>query len=236
MGIRLMAEVMDRAPATLTQREHKVLIILAEDAIDGEPGERDGRGREKRVTRQPPDSPIMLRRARVSRSQLYAIIAALMAKGCLQRVTAGGGGHPARYRIPALCVPENRTQAPGDNPESCVPETGTQPGSVSQKPGPAVSRFAKDTDRPRDCYSTPNGARPSAEVIAPELAEQVRDRNGAAPPQSLRDHDGPENDGSDDQRPSVPVIHQSQAADRNAREEDQGYRLFKAARARGEIP
>jgi hypothetical protein len=64
----------------------------------------------------------------------------------------------------------------------------------------------------------------------------VRDRNGAAPPQSLRDHDGPENDGSDDQRPSVPVIHQSQAADRNAREEDQGYRLFKAARARGEIP
>jgi hypothetical protein len=113
MGIRLMAEVMNRAPKTLTQREHKVLIILAEDAIDGEPGELDDRGREKRVTRQPPDSATMLRRALVSRSQLYAVVGALIAKGCLQRVTAGGGGHPARYRIPALSVPENRMQTCG---------------------------------------------------------------------------------------------------------------------------
>jgi hypothetical protein len=217
MGIRLMAEVMDRAPKALTQREHKVLIILAEDAIDGEPGELDDRGREKRVTRQPPDSARMLRRARVSRSQIYAVVGALIAKGCLQRVTAGGGGHPARYRIPALSVPENRMQTPVDNPESCVPETGTQPGSVSRKPGPAVSRSAKDTDLRRDSYGTPNGTLPAADVIAPELAEQVRERNGATPSQSLRDHDGPDNHGPDDQQQTFPVTRQSPAADRNAR-------------------
>jgi hypothetical protein len=221
MGIRLITEVMDQAPKTLTQREHKVLIILAEDAIDGEPGEQDDRGREKRVTRQPPDSPRMLRRARLSRSQLYIVLAALTEKRCLERVTAGGGGHPARYRIPALapqgCVPENRTQAPVDNPGSCVPETGTQGGSVSRTAGHAVSRFAKDTGPLRQPQGTLNGALGSADVIAPELAEQVRDRNGATPSQSLRDHDGPDNHGSDAQQIPIPVTLQSPAADRNAR-------------------
>jgi len=222
MGIRLITEVMDWAPEALTQREHKVLIILAEDAIDGEPGEVDDRGREKRVIRQPPDSAKMLRRARVSRSQLYVVFAALMKKRCLERVTAGGGGHPARYKIPALappaCVPENRMQPPVDNPESCVPENGTQAGAVSRKAGHAVSRSVKDTGPLRQPQGTLNGALGSADVSAPELAERVRERNGATPPQSLRDHDGPDNHGPDAQQIPIPVTHQSQAADRNARE------------------
>jgi hypothetical protein len=54
-------------------------------------------------------------------------------------------------------------------------------------------------------------------VVAPELAERVRDRNGAAPSQSLRDHDGPEDPSSDAQQVPIPATRQSQAADRNAR-------------------
>ncbi len=57
-----------------------------------------------------------------------------------------------------------------------------------------------------------------ADVVAPELAERMRDRNGGAPSQSLRDHDGPDNDGPGDQQQPIPVTHQSPAADRNARD------------------
>jgi len=102
MGIRLITEVMDWAPDTLTQREHKTLMIFAEDAIDGEPGELDDHGREKRVIRQRTDSPQMLLRTRISRTGLYEILRALVAKGCLEQVAAGGRNHPARYRIPSL--------------------------------------------------------------------------------------------------------------------------------------
>jgi len=71
MGIRLITEVMDWAPDTLTQREHKTLMIFAEDAIDGEPGELDDHGREKRVIRQRTDSPQMRCCAHGSAGQGY---------------------------------------------------------------------------------------------------------------------------------------------------------------------
>ena len=226
MGIRLMTEVMDYAPAELTHREHKLLIIFAEDALDGAVGELDDRGREKRVVRQSPESPKMLRRARVSRPQLYAVLAELIAKECLERITPGGGGHRARYRIPALapesCVRENVTQTPTDDEESCVRETETQRGSVSGKTGPSVSRFAKDAGPIQQPQCTPNGARGPVGEEAPEAAEQVRDRNDAAPPQSLRDHDGSFDNRPGAQQNPEPATHQSQAADRNAREDDDG--------------
>jgi hypothetical protein len=190
-----MAEVMDRAPKTLTQREHKVLIILAEDARA-----------DSRIVWASLESPQMLRRARLSRTQLYEVIGALVAKGCLDLVMAGGRGHVAKYRIPVLSVPENVTlnraaQCPvnRDTEPLSVPVSGA---SVSRKPGPLALK----------------GPPVMADLVAPELAERVRDRNGATPPQSLRDHDGPDHDGSDDQQRAIPVTRQSQAADRNARE------------------
>jgi len=101
-GIKLITEVMDWAPGTLTPRERNVLLVLAEDAIDGELGELDDRGHEKRVIRQRADSAQILRRARVSRPELYTVIRALIVKGCLDRITPGGRNHPAKYRIPPL--------------------------------------------------------------------------------------------------------------------------------------
>lgn len=102
MAISLITEVMDWAPKTLTHREHKVLMVLAEDARAG-----------SRVIWQSLESPQMRRRARLSRTQLYTVIGALVAKGCLEPLTPGGGGHVAKYRIPVLAPP------------GCVPETGT---------------------------------------------------------------------------------------------------------------
>jgi hypothetical protein len=109
MSILLIVEVMDWAPMTLTHREHKVLMILAEDCRD-----------ETRETWRPIDSPDVLRRARVCRSQMYVILDALIEKGCLERSTAGGFGHRAKYKILPLAglrsVPEIETQH--ENPVS----------------------------------------------------------------------------------------------------------------------
>lgn len=90
-GIGLINEVMDWAPEKLTHREHKVLMVLAEDADDDE-----------RVTRQSPGTPMMLLRIRVSRTELYNVLNTLITAGCLERVTGGGRNHPATYRIPPL--------------------------------------------------------------------------------------------------------------------------------------
>jgi len=114
MSIRLVVEAMDYAPATLTQREHKVLIVLAEDCRD-----------ETRTTWHAPDSPEMLRRARVCRSEMFAVLASLIEKGALERAMPGGNGRRAKYRIPELC-PGN----PDTEQESCVRETQTQPDGV----------------------------------------------------------------------------------------------------------
>jgi hypothetical protein len=80
MAISLITEVMDWAPKTLTHREHKVLMILAEDARA-----------DSRIIWRSIESPQTLRRLRLSRTQLYVVIAALMAKGCLELVTQAAG-------------------------------------------------------------------------------------------------------------------------------------------------
>ena len=103
-GIALITEVMDWAPEKLTHRDHKVLMVLAEDADD-----------ETRVIRQRPNTPQMLLRARVSRTALYEVLAVLVAAGCLERVTKGGGGHAASYRIPPL-TPELRPEKTDADP------------------------------------------------------------------------------------------------------------------------
>lgn len=121
MGIRLIAEVLDGAPETLTWRELYVLVVLAENARDG--------------TRQcwpgVEDNPDVIRRLRLSRTQRYKVIGSLIDKGALVRVKRGQKGVRAVYAIPPLAAqrPENR-----DPDETLsVPETGTL--NESQRPG-----------------------------------------------------------------------------------------------------
>jgi hypothetical protein len=90
MAIKLVAEVMDWAPP-LTHREHKVLMILAENAR-----------LSSRETWDSVESWHILHRARLTQREMYAVIAALIAKGCLEKPVWGGRNHRAKYRIAQL--------------------------------------------------------------------------------------------------------------------------------------
>jgi hypothetical protein len=93
VAIKLVTEVMDWAPP-LTHREHKVLMILAENAQ-----------LSTRETWDSVEDPKILRRARLTRTQMYAVIAALVDKGCLVKPVWGGRNHRAKYKIAHLAIP-----------------------------------------------------------------------------------------------------------------------------------
>jgi hypothetical protein len=171
MGIKLMVEVLDYAPMTLTHREKLLLVVLAEDARDA-----------TRRTWNSIEDPKILRRAKVSRSQLYEIVKALIAKDVLKKEQAGQKNGTAKYVLlplgpqcpeipdtdesqcpenpdtePASQSPENRdtdeSQCPG-NRDVSVPESGTptphplsslSPQSTSAPPTPPAAPDERET-------------------------------------------------------------------------------------------
>lgn len=130
MSILLIVEVMDWAPPALTHREYAVLLVLAEDCRD-----------ETRTTWRSVASPDVLRRARLSRTQMFMVLAALIEKGALERSVASAPGRRAKYQIPPLAplgtCPVNRdmdaSRKPGRVTGERVPVSGT---NASRKPGP----------------------------------------------------------------------------------------------------
>ncbi|MBB4931810.1 hypothetical protein F4561_002630 [Lipingzhangella halophila] len=93
MGVRLIVEVLDYAPDSLTPRERYVLVALAENARDTTrtcwPGFED--------------DETFVRRCRVnSRSQRYTVLKALIAKGAVENIRRGQKGVRAGYRIAPL--------------------------------------------------------------------------------------------------------------------------------------
>jgi hypothetical protein len=94
VGIRLHVEVLDYAPTTLTHREKLLLGVLAVDAND-----------KTRTTWNSVESPEVLRRAQLSRAQLYAVIKKLIAKGVLKKLASGQKNGVAKYLIPELAPP-----------------------------------------------------------------------------------------------------------------------------------
>ncbi|MGE7437989.1 hypothetical protein [Kitasatospora sp. NPDC001175] len=119
MGIKLVVEVLDYAPATLTHREKLLLVVLAEDARDG-----------NRRTWNSIEDPKILRRAKVSRSQLYEVVKGLIAKDVLKKEQSGQKNGTAKYVILPLApqCPENRDTDASQRPEN--PDTDT----ASQRP------------------------------------------------------------------------------------------------------
>lgn len=90
MGIRLIVEVLDYAPADLTWRERCALLVLAENANDS--------------TRQCwpgiEDDPEIAHRMRLpGRSSRYDVMSALRKKKALETVSAGRRGHRAVYKV-----------------------------------------------------------------------------------------------------------------------------------------
>ncbi|MEU2797677.1 hypothetical protein [Streptomyces sp. NPDC007117] len=117
MGGRLYVEVLDYAPTTLTHREKLALAVLADDARDS-----------TRITWSSVESEKILRRAQVSRAQIYALIKALIAKDCLKKVSAGQKNGTAKYMI----LPLQRPQLPdaeedGQSPDSPDADEAPQP-------------------------------------------------------------------------------------------------------------
>ena len=140
MGIRLVMEATSsHAPGALTWRERYVLAVLASSAMD--------------ATRECPpgieDSPDLVARLRLGRSERYAVLASLVAKGALERLERGRNGVKAVYAIapfelgagserpgePDAPPVENPPKGPGF-PDASEPVKG--PGSASEgsgKPG-----------------------------------------------------------------------------------------------------
>jgi hypothetical protein len=147
VGIRLIVEVLTSAPEALTHREKLLLVVLAEDAND-----------DTRVTWNSVERPEVLRGAKLSRSQLYAVLKSLTVKGALEKLTAGQKNGAAKYRIAKF--PE--AQRPG------IPDTETPP----QRPGNA------DTDRsqsPRTADTEPNRQCQENADTEPSQCQEIRD-------------------------------------------------------------
>jgi hypothetical protein len=242
MAIKLVTEVMDWAPP-LTHREHKVLIILAENAR-----------LPSRETWDSVESPRILRRAQLTRSQMYAVIAELVKKGCLDKPVWGGRNHRAKYRIAHLAVPRPGKAAfaaylaklsPGER--QAVKYAGwwtdhdhdQYPGfpdteNHDQRPG------LQDTEKPRSASRKVGprllgttgrgkaGLESAQPTSRPRAVAARRGSGGTTPaPAGVKgsnsvalasEHNGSEPHGPDDQQIPIGVHPKSQAADGNARE------------------
>lgn len=122
MGIRLIVEVLTSAPEALTHREKLLLVVLAEDAND-----------DTRITWNSVERPEVLRGAKLSRSQLYAVIKSLIAKGALTKLAAGQKNGTAKYKLSEF--PESQcpgiadTEPPSQRPENPDTDEAQSPGT-----------------------------------------------------------------------------------------------------------
>jgi hypothetical protein len=216
MAITLVTEVMDWAPP-LTHREHKVLMILAENA--------------RLPSRQTWDSvewPLMLRRAQLTPRQMHEVLAALLAKGCLEKPVWGGRNHRAKYAIAHLADQDQCAEKPHtENHDQCAVLQDTEnPGSRRDTPGSVCGKTA-----PRLPTTTGRGKAglESAQPTGRPRAVAARRGSGGTTPAPAgvqasnsvalaSEHNGSEPVVLDVQQIPIEVHLQSQATDRNARE------------------
>ena len=133
MGIKLMVEVMDHAPKSLTWREHSIMLVLAENFNDGTRRgwpQYDGASEESARFRA---------RTRCSRGQFYDVLGDLVKKKLIKIEVRGQKGRCAVYSMPRLApfsVPENRTLNEPEPPAEPLPEGYAEPYPAdSQGPG-----------------------------------------------------------------------------------------------------
>jgi hypothetical protein len=141
MGIRLVMESSSRhAPEDLTWRERCVLMVLAASAID--------------ATRELPPgietSPELAARLRLSRTQLYMVLAALVEKGALEHLERGRNGVKAVYAIAPFAPGSER---PGD--PDVPPVENPLKGSVNRDPSGPVKGPGSENEGSR--FEVPKG-------------------------------------------------------------------------------
>lgn len=172
MGSRLYVEVLDYAPTTLTHREKLALAVLADDARDS-----------TRITWSSVESEKILRRAQVSRPQMYEVIKALVKKSVLEKVSAGQKNGTAKYRILPLQCPE----LPDTDPDSQRPDSPDTDDPQCQgipDPGPGLEgQGIPDTDPAQ----RPENADTDAEAQCPENPDTDESQCPETPDVSVRE-------------------------------------------------
>ena len=158
MGIRLIVEVLTSAPEALTHREKLLLVVLAEDAND-----------DTRVTWSSVERPEVLRGAKLSRAQLYAVLKSLTAKGALEKLAAGQKNGAAKYKISKF--PEAQCQGTADTePSQCqeIPDVSVRESltPTPRNPSPTTPLASKQESQPQGLGSgIPEAARPLVDGI-----------------------------------------------------------------------
>jgi hypothetical protein len=125
MGQELVCEALDFAPDRLSWRELCALVVLADAAADS--------------SRECPagieDDPGIIRRLRMSRTQRFVVIGALVDKGALLRIERGRNGVQAAYSIAPFAPvkgPVNRDASRSARP---VDSVDNPVGNPSKGPG-----------------------------------------------------------------------------------------------------
>ncbi|MFE6355914.1 hypothetical protein ACFVOO_24035 [Streptomyces rochei] len=187
MGIRLIVEVLTSAPEALTHREKLLLVVLAEDAND-----------DTRVTWNSVERPEVLRGAKLSRSQLYAVLKSLTAKGALEKLTAGQKNGAAKYRIAKFpesqCQGFRDTDAHPQRPEIADTDQPQRPGTADTEPNRQCQENA-DTE-PSQCQEirdvsvpesgTPTPLNPSTTTPLASRQESPQQPDGYGIPEAAR--------------------------------------------------
>lgn len=172
MGSRLYVEVLDYAPTTLTHREKLALSVLADDARDS-----------TRITWSSVESEKILRRAQVSRPQVYEVIKALLKKGVLEKVSAGQKNGTAKYRI----LPLQRPELPDTDDDSQRPDsadTDASQGPETPDPGPELEGQGNPDTEPDQ---RPDSADTDAEAQCPGFPDADGSQCPETPDVSVRD-------------------------------------------------
>jgi hypothetical protein len=139
MGFKLCIEVLDYAPTTLTHREKLALSVLADDANEG-----------TRTTFSSVEDPKILRRAKLNRPQLYAVLKSLITKGVLKKVRSGTQHALARYQIlplaPNQCQEKPDTGQCQEKPDpDGPPVSGKTESQCQEKPDASVRKNQTQT-------------------------------------------------------------------------------------------
>lgn len=148
-----MVEVLNEAPEALTHREKLLLVVLAEDAND-----------DTRVTWNSVERPEVLRGAKVSRSQLYAVLKSLASKGVLEKLSSGQKNGTAKYKIPKF---PTAAQCPGF-PDTDTPSQGPSSPDTDGSQCPETPDTDENAQCPENADTDPSQCQEIRDVSVPE--------------------------------------------------------------------
>jgi hypothetical protein len=196
MGYELYREVLDYAPTTLTHREKLLLAVLADDAKE-----------TTRITYSAVESPKILRRAKLTRRQLYEVLKSLTAKNTLKKITHGQRHAEAKYMIMPLAPTQSAEKPHADNQSQGAedPHTDDSQGAEIRDSG-CGNPVSQGAEKPHPYSSTPSTTSSSPDASRDADPSAGQGGGGGIDPQLLRP--AGELVGALDYRGRVPTVPQ----------------------------